>query len=146
VYYINRFSRAERYVNIGKTFVPGPGVYEIKTKKEGPSFSFRPKFDTKAKSIVPGPGNYEPKIALTSEKSPAWVVGKSQKHMSVVSKDLEYSPGPGTYSKPSMLSGPSWRFGNSTRISRSVPRAPGPGTYEILPTIGNSPPYARINN
>lgn len=146
MYFLGRFGRAERYQNTDKNEVPGPGVYEVKEKIEGPSFSFRPKFENKMRISAPGPGNYEPRITLTSGKSPAWVVGRSSKQISNVDKSVESLPGPGTYSKPSTLAGPSWRFGSSTRTSYSVPRVPGPGTYEVNPSIGNMPSYVRSNN
>ena len=125
--------------------MPGPGVYELKTKKEGPSYSFRPKFDVKLRHHFPGPGNYDPKNSMTSSKMPAWVIGKSEKGI-VVDKDSKILPGPGSYSKSSTLGGPMWRFGNSDRTVSSPPAIPGPGAYQIKPTLGNSPPYVSYKN
>jgi hypothetical protein len=83
---------------------------------------------------------------LTSDRSPAWIVGKSQKCVGNVEKDAEHSPGPGTYLKNSTLTGPYWRFGSSTRTSNSLPKVPGPGSYEVVNSFGKSPPYVHIKN
>ena len=123
--------------------MPGPGVYEIKPTKEGPSYSFRPKIEAKLKNFVPGPGNYEPKVTLTTEKTPSWIVGKSEQRTISAGKDSVYLPGPGTYQKPSTLGGPKWRFGDSTRNALRSMAVPGPGSYEIKSTVGNSPSYLR---
>ena len=55
---------------------------------------------------MPGPGNYEPKITLTNEKAPSWIVGKSELRTFSTGKNLNYLPGPGSYQKPSTLGGP----------------------------------------
>ena len=128
-----------------RSAVPGPGVYEIKPKTEGPSYSFRPKFEDRLKHHVPGPGNYDPKNSMTSSKMPSWVIGRSEKS-GIVDKDSKFVPGPGSYAKPSTLGGPMWRFGSGDRISTSPPVAPGPGAYQIKATFGSSPPYVNIQN
>ena len=92
---------------------------------------------------MPGPGNYEPKITLTNEKAPSWIVGKSELRTFSTGKNLNYLPGPGSYQKPSTLGGPRWRFGNSTRNPLRSLAVPGPGSYEIRSTVGNSPSYLR---
>jgi hypothetical protein len=123
--------------------VPGPGVYEIKSKGiEGPCFSFRPKHKDKAADSVPGPGNYEPNPSAVKEKPPSWALGKSQKNEGFnVDKHL---PGPGSYIATSTLSGPKWAFGNSKRGKSAELASPGPGTYEIKPLLGATPTYIQI--
>ena len=126
--------------------VPGPGLYEIRPVKEGPAYSFRPKFEARVKEAIPGPGRYEPSVTLTCDKAPAWVVGKSAQRTSSAGRDSSYQPGPGTYQTSGTLGGPSWRFGNQKRGYLSASAVPGPGAYEIKSTVGNSPTYVRISN
>lgn len=71
-------------------------------------------------------------------------MGKSDKSVDSTDKDSKILPGPGSYTKPSTLAGPKWRFGSSKRNSFSLSTAPGPGTYQIKSTVGNSPPYVNI--
>lgn len=39
---------------------PGPGMYELSSKKSGPSYTFRSKDMPKEKKNIPGPGMYDP--------------------------------------------------------------------------------------
>lgn len=112
--------------------------------KEGPSYTFSPRFECKVKCPVPGPGEYMPKIELSSRKSPAWIVGKEGKPFKSLNKDLLAVPGPGSYEKQSTLSGPQWTFSSDKRMASQKSKNPGPGSYKTQSVFANPPPYVNF--
>jgi Sperm-tail PG-rich repeat len=91
---------------------------------------------------VPGPGKYDPKIVTVKEKSPSWVLGKSDKTGN--SKNVTAVPGPGAYLNPVSASGPKWGFGSGKRVKPATSKVPGPGSYEIKSTVGAIPSYSQV--
>ena len=112
----------------------------MKTPKEGPAFSFRPKTSVKQEDFVPGPGKYDPRNGFVQEKSPAWVVGRSQRD-GIAGKNGNV-PGPGTYTHGNTLGGPKWGFGSGKREKKFDTFVPG--AYEIKSTVGAAPTYAQV--
>ena len=81
---------------------PGPGTYELGTTicKDGPKFSFRPKFQTKERFKSPPLGSYNPKYSLMDKNNYSEItfgVGPRAK----AGKSRPSTPGPGTYEIPS---------------------------------------------
>jgi hypothetical protein len=81
---------------------PGPGTYDLGTTicKDGPKFSFRPKFHTKDRFKSPPPGSYNPKFNLMEKNHYSEItfgVGPRSKE----GKTRPSTPGPGTYEIPS---------------------------------------------
>ena len=95
---------------------------------ENLSYSLRSRLIEKG----PGPGKYDPKADYILEKSPSVALGKSEKKFeSDVEKNNKNLPGPGSYSKPTTLTGPKWGFGSSLRAPEKEKIVPGPGAYNI---------------
>lgn len=47
----------------------GPGNYDVKKKKGGPSYTFGSKTKSNVKSDAPGPGNYDPNSNFVKDKT-----------------------------------------------------------------------------
>lgn len=67
------------------------------------------------------------------ETVPTFAVCKTAKGFeSDIEKHSKDLPGPGSYPRPSTLTGPKWSFGSSNRSSEVPRQVPGPGAYEVI--------------
>ena len=117
------FGRSKRESYIKTDPLPGPGSYKTQTRFiEGPSYTIRPKTETKPLDFSPGPAEYN---LHNIEKVKAPVFGSEKKC------EIKYdqNPGPGQYSTPEKKYG-KWRFGNEAKLKYLTSDVPGPGSYD----------------
>ena len=74
--------------------VPAPGSYDIRAKKEGPSYGMGIKLKEQSKLVVPGAGSYEPDPSKVKVKGPSYGMGMKLKSDLIKSVEV---PGPGQY-------------------------------------------------
>lgn len=118
------FGRSKRETYLKTEQNPGPGSYQIPSNiREGPSFSIRPKTETKPLNTSPGPAEYS---LRSLNKVQAVIFSKSKKNF----YDVSSTPGPGQYSTPDKTYS-KWQFGNEPRLKYKPSPVPGPGTYDV---------------
>ena len=111
---------------------PGPGNYNPSNLNESPSFSLRSRPIEKLVERAPGPGKYDPNSDFILESPVRVALPRSQKNSETdTEKNNKLVPGPGSYSKPTTLTGPKWGFGSSIRGQEKDVKAPGPGAYNV---------------
>lgn len=101
---------------------PGPGTYQTPTKlPEGPSYTIRPKTETKPPDSSPGPGCY---TVPKTEKAKSPIFGSEKKCFT----KYDQNPGPGQYSTPDPVYS-KWPFGSEAKLKYLKSEVPGPGSY-----------------
>lgn len=109
---------------------PGPGSYELASDLgQGPKYTVSARGSAAKNNKNPGPGAYERDDGATTQKAPKYGFGSSMRQGALGASSG--TPGPGTYSHGTSLSGS--KFSMQTRRqfeSRSKSQAtPGPGAH-----------------
>jgi len=114
---------------------PGPGAYSISHKtaeKSGPKFGFgtSSRLQNAGKQQVPDPATYDVNDSLMKKASSSVGMGYGQKHDFV--KNLDNTPGPGTYeAKSTITEGKKFGIGLKTELMKPQrENGPGPGAYK----------------
>ena len=115
------FSMGSRLVEKKAEELPGPGMYEFKSKAvEGPEYSIYGKYPTKYESL-PGPGDYTHELKTNT----GWTMtGRYSDY-----KTDEF-PGPGAYDSKFQKEGVQYSMYGKREVKYE--QTPGPGDYELV--------------
>ena len=137
----------KKILKISRSFVvPGPGMYDIKTKNKGIRYTMGYRRDQKIKSLKsPSVGDYD----LRRDDDlvvPSIIFGREKREVSETNEKVPRTPGPGYYyisTEVTSSSSPKWSFSpinqsleKSKRKREEESKSPGPGSYNIEGFIG----------